>query len=287
MKHLDLALLQTFVAIADNGGFTQAAKQVHRTQSAVSLQMQRLEATAGAPLFRKNGRYMETTDAGDVLLNHARTLLALNDEALQALRGVTIEGVVRLGTPTDVAEDYLPDILKAFCAAHARVKLEVIVERSHELVGAFRAGKLDLAIALGESPGGEVLGKQKVMWIAAREFNLDPKQPVPLVLLDAPCIFRSLAIEALDAQGIPWRIAYSTSSLSGMRAAVKAGLGITPRTTTIREGGLSYVSHSRKLPALGRLNLSLYGAKAPGSPAITKLAGLLRERLNSALGVPH
>jgi DNA-binding transcriptional LysR family regulator len=287
MRHLDLALLQTFVAIADNGSFTQAAKQVHRTQSAVSLQMQRLEAAAGAPLFKKTGRQMETTDAGDLLLNHARMLLALNDEALHALRGITIEGTVRLGSPTDVAEDFLPEILKIFCAAHARIKLEVVVERSNELVKAFRAGKLDLAIALGEMPGGEVLGKQKVMWLAAREFKLDPRQPVPLVLLEAPCIFRNLAIETLDAHGIPWRIAYSTSSLSGLRAAVKAGLGITPRTSTVRENGLHYVSHGRKLPALGHLSLSLYGAKTPGSPAITKLADLVRERLSSTLRTSH
>ena len=207
MRHLDLALLQTFVAIADHGSFTQAAKQVHRTQSAVSLQMQRLEATAGAPLFKKNGRQMETTDTGDLLLNHARTLLALNDEALHALRGIAIEGTVRLGAPTDVAEDYLPDILKAFAAAHARVKLEVVVERSHELVKSYRAGKLDLALALGEAPGGEILGRQKVVWIAARDFNLDPRQPIPLVLLEAPCIFRNLALEAFERHGIPWRIA--------------------------------------------------------------------------------
>jgi len=287
MRHLDLALLQTFVAIADHGSFTQAAKQVHRTQSAVSLQMQRLEAAAGAPLFRKNGRQMETTDAGDLLLNHARTLLALNDEALHALRGIAIEGTVRLGAPTDVAEDYLPDILKAFAAAHARVRLEVVVERSHELVKSYRAGKLDLALALGEAPGGEILGRQKVVWIAARDFNLDPRQPIPLVLLEAPCIFRNLALEAFERHGIPWRIAYSTSSLSGLRAAVKAGLGITPRTATTRESDLHYVQQSRRLPALGRLSLSLYGAKAPGSPAVTKLAELVRERLSNVLRAAH
>jgi DNA-binding transcriptional LysR family regulator len=287
MRHLDLALLQTFVAIADHGSFTQAAKQVHRTQSAVSLQMQRLEAAAGAPLFKKNGRQMETTDTGDLLLNHARTLLALNDEALHALRGIAIEGTVRLGAPTDVAEDYLPDILKAFAAAHARVKLEVVVERSHELVKSYRAGKLDLALALGEAPGGEILGRQKVVWISARDFNLDPRQPIPLVLLEAPCIFRNLALEAFERHGIPWRIAYSTSSLSGLRAAVKAGLGITPRTATTRESDLHYVQQSRRLPALGRLSLSLYGAKAPGSPAVTKLAELVRERLSNVLRAAH
>lgn len=287
MRHLDLALLQTFVAIADNGSFTQAAKQVHRTQSAVSLQMQRLEAAAGAPLFKKNGRQMETTDAGDLLLNHARTLLALNDEALHALRGIAIEGTVRLGAPTDVAEDYLPDILKAFAAAHARVKLEVVVERSHELVKSYRAGKLDLALALGETPGGEILGRQKVVWIAARDFKLDLRQPIPLVLLEAPCIFRNLALEAFELHGIPWRIAYSTSSLSGLRAAVKAGLGITPRTATTRESDLHYVQQSRRLPALGRLSLSLYGGKAPGSPAVTKLAELVRERLSNVLSAAH
>jgi len=287
MRHLDLALLQTFVAITDNGSFTLAAKQVHRTQSAVSLQMQRLEAAAGAPLFRKNGRQMETTDAGDLLLNHARTLLALNDETLQALRGIAIEGTVRLGAPTDIAEDYLPEILKAFTAAHARVKLEVAVERSHELVKSYRAGKLDLALALGEMPGGEILGRQKVVWFAARDFKLDLRQPVPLVLLEAPCIFRSLALEALDRHDIPWRIAYSTSSLSGLRAAVKAGLGITPRTASVRDRDLHHISHSRRLPALGRLSLALYGAKMPGSPAVVRLADLVRERLGSALRATH
>jgi DNA-binding transcriptional LysR family regulator len=287
MRHLDLALLQTFVAIADNGSFTQAARQVHRTQSAVSLQMQRLEAVAGAALFRKNGRQMETTDAGDLLLNHARMLLALNDEALHALRGVTIEGAVRLGAPTDVAEDFLPDILKVFSVAHARVKLEVVVERSHELVRLYRAGKLDLALALGEAPGGEILGRQKVVWIAARDFRLDLRQPVPLVLLESPCIFRNLALEALDRYGIPWRIAYSTASLSGLRAAVKAGLGITPRTVSARESGVHYLPHSRRLPALGRLSLSLYGAKSPAAPATAKLADLVRERLSNVLRAVH
>ena len=123
-------------------------------------------------------------------------------------------------------------------------------------------------------PGGEILGRQKVMWIAARDFKLDPRQPVPLVLLEAPCIFRNLALEALERHGIPWRIAYSTSSLSGLRAAVKAGLGITPRTASVREGDLHYVPQSRRLPALGRLNLSLYGSRAPASPAVAKLAEL-------------
>jgi len=105
--------------------------------------------------------------------------------------------------------------------------------------------------------------------------------------LEAPCIFRNLALEAFERHGIPWRIAYSTSSLSGLRAAVKAGLGITPRTATTRESDLHYVQQSRRLPALGRLSLSLYGAKAPGSPAVTKLAELVRERLSNVLRAAH
>jgi DNA-binding transcriptional LysR family regulator len=285
MQRLDLDLLHTFVAIADHGGFAHAAKRVHRSQSAVSLQMQRLESVAGAALFKRAGRHMQITDAGDVLLNRARKLLALNDETLQALRGTVVEGTVRLGATTDVAEDFLPGILKEFCAAHAQVKLEVAVERSHELVRAFRAGSLDLAIALGETPKGQVLGQQKVMWIAARDFKLDPAQPVPLVLLDAPCLFRELAIEALDAHRVPWRIVYGTSSLSGLRAAVKAGLGITPRTVSLPVAGLKYIARRRQLPALGRIALSLYGAKNADSLAASKLAGLIEERLAAALGM--
>jgi DNA-binding transcriptional LysR family regulator len=285
MQRLDLDLLHTFVAIADHGGFAHAAKRVHRSQSAVSLQMQRLESMAGAALFKRAGRQMQLTDAGDLLLNRARKLLALNDETLQALRGTVVEGTVRLGATTDVAEDFLPGILKEFCAAHAGVKLEVVVERSHELVRAFRTGNLDLAIALGESPKGQVLGKQKVMWIAAPDFKLDPAQPVPLVLLDAPCIFRELAINALDAHRIPWRIVYGTSSLSGLRAAVRAGLGVTPRTFSLPASGLRHIPRVRRLPALGTLALSLYGGKNAGSPAASKLAELVEERLGAALGV--
>jgi DNA-binding transcriptional LysR family regulator len=130
-----------------------------------------------------------------------------------------------------------------------------------------------------------VLGQQKVMWIAARDFKLDPAQPVPLVLLDAPCLFRELAIEALDAHRIPWRIVYGTSSLSGLRAAVKAGLGITPRTVSLPVAGLKYIARRRQLPALGRIALSLYGAKNADSLAASKLAGLIEERLAAALGM--
>jgi DNA-binding transcriptional LysR family regulator len=285
MQRLDLDLLHTFVAIADYGGFAHAAKRVHRSQSAVSLQMQRLESIAGATLFKRVGRHMQITEAGDVLLNRARRLLALNDETLQALRGTVVEGTLRLGATTDVAEDFLPGILKEFCAAHAQVKLEVVAERSHELVRAFRAGSLDLAIALGETPEGQVLGQQKVMWIAARDFKLDPAQPVPLVLLDAPCLFRELAIEALDAHATPWRIVYATSSLSGLRTAVKAGLGVTPRTISLPEAGLKHIARHRQLPALGRVTLSLYGAKNTESLAASKLAELIEERLAATLGM--
>ena len=229
---------------------------------------------------------METTDAGDLLLNHARMLLALNDETLHALRGIAIEGTVRLGAPTDVAEDYLPEILKSFTAAHARVKLEVVVERSHELVKSYRAGKLDLALALGEMPGGEILGRQKVMWIAARDFKLDPRQPVPLVLLEAPCIFRNLALEALN--GTVFRGASPTArravgtARSGQSwawhyAAYRVSAGRGPALRPAKP----------EMPALGRLNLSLYGSRAPASPAVAKLANLVRDRLSSALRAAH
>ncbi|HZS65165.1 MAG TPA: LysR substrate-binding domain-containing protein [Xanthobacteraceae bacterium] len=285
MQRLDLDLLATFVAIADCGGFAHAAKRVHRSQSAISLQMQRLESMAGAALFKRAGRRMQITDAGDVLLNRARKLLALNDETLHALRGTAVDGSVRLGAPTDVAEDLLPDILREFRAAHAAVGLEVVVDRSNDLVRAFRAGSLDLAIALGETTDAHVLGMQKVVWIAARDFKLDPGQPVPLILLDAPCMFRELAINALDERRVPWRIVYSTSSLSGLRAAVKAGFGITPRTISLPERGLRFIPSHRRLPALGGIALSLYGMKNPRSLAVAKLAELVEERLGAALGM--
>ena len=147
MRHLDLALLQTFVAIADNGSFTQAAKQVHRTQSAVSLQMQRLEAVAGAPLFKKTGRQMETTDAGDLLLNHARTLLALNDETLHALRGMTIRGHGAPGRADRRGRRFssgnTQDILRHPCASETRSRRRTSDDWSRHFVpGSRRRSRL-------------------------------------------------------------------------------------------------------------------------------------------------
>ena len=230
---------------------------------------------------------METTDTGDLLLNHARMLLALNDEALHALRGIAIEGTVRLGATTDVAEDYLPDILKSFAAAHARVKLEVVVERSHELVKSYRAGKLDLALALGEMPGGEILGRQKVMWIAARDFKLDPRQPSRWSCWKHRVSSATWRSKRLNGTVFRWRIAVQHLELVGLARSGESW----PWHYA------AYRNNAGRGPALRPAKPEIAGArppqsvalrlKAPASPAVAKLANLVRDRLSSALRAAH
>ena len=286
--NLDIDVLRTFVAGIDLGSYAKAADQLGRSTSAVSAQLKKLEDQIGMPILRKAGRNVALTDAGDTLLAYARRLLALNDETVSALHGAQVAGSVRLGMQEDFGEQLLPDVLGRFARAHPRIRIEAQVARNGTLHQQLQNGELDLALmwdGAKPSPWMDDLARWPMRWIAARNAEL-PKlngEPVPLVVFEAPCLMRSAAISALDAANIPWRIAFTSHSLSGIWAAVAAGLGVTVRTPAGLPAGLYTLPGGQAgWPALPALGLSLHRATANPAPAVQRLREIVAQALSGS-----
>lgn len=287
----DPEVLRSFLLGVELGSFARAAERLNRSTSAVSAQLKRLEDQAGRPLLRKSGRGMALTETGEVMLGYARRLLELNDEAAAAVRGVELEGRVRLGLQEDFGETLLPAVLGRFARAHPKLRIEARIARNAELLDGVNHGKLDLALAWeGEqsSPHVERLARLPLRWIGsadARSSKLRRRgEALPLVVLDAPCLVRRAAIDALDRAGIAWRIAFTSASLAGTWAAVTAGLGVSVRTPLGLPAGVrALTAKEAGLPALPMLGLALHRADAEPSPAVTRLAEILIDRLMPSL----
>ncbi len=230
--NLDIDVLRTLVSAYQLGGFNRAAAQVGRSQSAVSQQIHKLEERVGRRLFVKRGRGLVLTEAGEIVLAYARRILDLNDEAVAAATGAAIEGTIRFGMPGDFAETWLPAALGRFKRAHPTVRIEATVDRNTSLIDKMNRGKIDLALVLGPDrpAGAEALATLPMAWIGNTREPVRTGDPIPLAVFEQPCFFRAAAIAALDAAGLPWRIEFISPSLSGLWAAIDAGLGITVRT---------------------------------------------------------
>jgi DNA-binding transcriptional LysR family regulator len=286
----DLDVMRSFAAGIELGSFAKAADRLSRSTSAVSAQLKKLEDQAGTPLLRKAGRGMVLTEAGEVMLAYARRLLELNDEAASAVRGVQLAGRVRLGLQEDFGENVLPEVLGHFRRAHPKLRVEVQLARNAVLMDSLSAGRLDLALAWETElavPNAEHVETLPMCWIVGRDGTAailrEPGEPLPLVVLDAPCLMRTAATQALDHAGVPWRIAFTSPSLAGTWAAVKAGLGISVRTPLGLPADLRALdARDADLPALPRLGLALYRGDAESPPAVARLAELIRQRLHES-----
>ncbi|BEV71338.1 MULTISPECIES: LysR substrate-binding domain-containing protein [unclassified Paludibacterium] len=283
---LDLEVLRSFVAGVELGSFAQAAERVSRSTSAVSAQLKKLEEQAGQPLLRKAGRGLVLTPAGEVMLAYARRLLALNDEAVQAVQGSGVQGGwLRFGMQEDFAETLLPTILGRFSRAHPQFGLDVKVARNQPLLDGLTRGELDLALVWdgGESwPHRQAMGTLPLHWIDSRESPCawPGAAPVPLVLFEAPCLIRAAACTALEQAGHAWRQAFSSGSLSSLWAAVAAGLGVTVRTPA----GLPETLMIRHdLPPLPAIRCLLCRAEDVPSPGVGRLADTVTRALQDYL----
>ncbi|MEG2828315.1 MAG: LysR family transcriptional regulator [Edwardsiella sp. (in: enterobacteria)] len=258
--NLDLDLLRTYVAVADSHSFAAAAETVCRTQPAVSQQMQRLESIAGRPLFILQGRNKTLTEEGGWLLNYARRILRLNDEACLFLRREDIDGVLKIGSPDDTANTILPDLLARFSTAYPRLTMDIVVQRSPFLMRMLADNALDLAISTEECVGYPriTLRASPSLWFAGRRYQPDFSRPLPLVVLDEPSTYRSMMISHLERHGIRWRIAYMATTLSGARAAVRAGLGIMARSLELLGEDLGVLDERHGLPPLPAIRYNLY-----------------------------
>jgi DNA-binding transcriptional LysR family regulator len=288
----DLDVLRSFVAGVELGSFAKAAGRVGRSTSAVSAQLRKLEEQAGTAIFRKAGRGLALTDAGETMLAYARRLLDLNDEAAASVRGLELEGWVRLGLQEDFGEVLLPEVLGRFARAHPKVRIEARVARNAELLDRLAAARLDLALAWdagasgGAAPHGERIAEVPMRWIARADDarSLQPAgEPLPLVAFEAPCLFRTAATAALDRAGIAWRLAFTSPNLGGLWAATAAGLGITIRTSFGLPASVRALApRAAALPPLPAIGLSLYRAEAEPTPVAARLAAIVLDAVRAA-----
>jgi DNA-binding transcriptional LysR family regulator len=226
----DLELLRSFVSVVDAGGFTRAGERVHRTQSTVSQQIKRLEEDVGQPLLNRSGRDVTPTEAGERLLSYARRLLSLAEEARDVMARPGHQGAVRLGIPEDFAAYRLTRLLAAFSRSHPALRLDVRADQSLYLKRDLDRGEIDLALlkrAAGEK-GGIAVWPERVYWVTSKAHPIAADiASVPLIGFPAGCLYRSRAIHAIESAGRAWHMAYTSSSLAGIQAAVAAGLGLT------------------------------------------------------------
>ena len=250
--NLDLDLLRTFVAVADLNTFAAAAAAVCRTQSAVSQQMQRLEQLVGKELFARHGRNKLLTEHGIQLLGYARKILRFNDEACMSLMFSNLQGVLTLGASDESADTILPFLLNRISSVYPKLALDVSVKRNAFMVEMLKENEVDLVVTT-HRPGQYdclTLRTSPTHWYCAAEYVLQKGEPIPLVLLDDPSPFRDMVLTALNEASIPWRLAYVASTLPAVRAAVKAGLGVTARPVEMMSADLRVLGQSEGLPSL-------------------------------------
>jgi DNA-binding transcriptional LysR family regulator len=281
--NLDMDVLRTFATGIELGSFSKAADRLARSQSAVSTQLRKLEQQVGQPLVRKEGRGLALTDAGESLLSYAKRILDLNDEAIAVLQGAKIAGRVRLGLPQDFAEAWLPAVLGRFMRANPRMRVDVRVDRNAVLTEGLLKDELDLALTWGSgdpSRRPELVRDWPVVWIGPSDWSsarFTETEPLPLLAFEPPCIFRSAAIAALDKARIPWRLAFTSPSLTGLWAAAEAGLGITVRSPIGVSPRLAVLNPRKAgLPALPKIGLFLHETESEPSAAIRRLREIIR-----------
>ncbi|WP_341645801.1 LysR substrate-binding domain-containing protein [Thauera sp. SDU_THAU2] len=284
MSTLDLEQLRTLAAIVKHESFAAAAVQLGRTQSAVTQQMQRLEAHIGHPLFEKRGRQKRLTEHGERLLAYARHMLAINDEALRQLQQGRLEGTLRIGAPHDVADTMLPSLLSEVVRSSPMLQLDIHVGRSPFLMDSLKRGEIDMAIS--NRPDAElegvVLRTSPTVWLCGAGYVHDPSRPIPMIMADGPSIFRRLAQEALDNAGLSWTTRYTSSSLIGIRAALRAGLGVTARGVEQLDSGLRVLGPAEGLPPLPDLVYRLYVRRHVVNPLTRQVFEQIRTRLHWA-----
>jgi DNA-binding transcriptional LysR family regulator len=258
---LDNSCLRAFLAVIDEGGFTRAAEKLNRTQSAVSMQIKRLEDALGVRLIADRKR-ATLTPAGERIISHARRIVALNDETVGRASGADIAGRVRIGTPDDYAAFLLPLVLRRLAITHPQIEVEVRCDLSIELIKAVDHGQLDLALVtrLPGLEGGVTVRREALHWVARSE-DVAEHRPLPLALFSRGCPFREATEEALQGAGLGWRLAYESRNLASLLPAVSEGLAVAVIAETSIPKGLKILGPEHGLPPLPAVEIAVYGSR--------------------------
>lgn len=275
---LDTEQLRSFLAIVDTGSFTRAGERVHKTQSAVSMHIRRLEETLGCALFVKQGRGAKLTEEGESLIDFARRMIAIEAGAMAALSRKGLRGSARLGIPDDYAESFLADILTRFNRRHPFVEVSVVCEYSQELAAQVTAGALELALVTEFEVlhGFEVLREDELVWAASDRFHVADDEPVPLALSSVNCLWRRAADDALAASPRATRGLFFSKNYTAIGTVVRAGLAATMVPLSMVGPGLKVLGPETGLPELPMTRMGLIHAPGRQSEEARALADAIR-----------
>ncbi|MBX2837616.1 MAG: LysR family transcriptional regulator [Gammaproteobacteria bacterium] len=280
---LELDLLRTLVAIAETGNFSAAAESVYRTPSAVSMQVKKIEEIVGRPVFVRDSRSVSVTPEGELLLEHGRRMLSLNDQLIAQFMAPTVAGVVRMGATDDIAERSLPELLRRFSRTHCCVTVDVVVDTSVNLRQRVRKGDLDLALVTCSpekklSAGMEIVFQERLVWAGAKNGVAHEKNPLPISVWEEGCSWRDAALDGLESIGRDYRIAFMSAHISGQRAAILADLAVAPIPCSCCTNGIVDLSSLTSLPPLSDYAIAMVTRKKPNA-ATAAAAQHLRESL--------
>lgn len=277
-RNLDMTALRSFVTVAETGGVTRAAHQLHLTQSAVSMQLKRLEEALGQPLLDRAGRGVAPTMQGEQLLTYGRRILALNDEIWGRMTDKAFEGEIRLGVPHDIVYPHVPGILRRFDREYPRMRVHLISSFTVRLREMLENGEADLILTTENDtgPDAECLDIQPLVWVGAENGNAWRQRPLRLAF-ERNCLFRPWAVAALDADGIPWEMAVDTSSTRTVEATVAADLAVHAMLELGIMAPMVPIPHGGALPALPSSRINLYRARGTRGEPVGALADMVRQ----------
>ncbi len=271
---MDIDLLKSFIAICETGSFTAAARQVGRTQSAVSLQVRRLETTLGRPLLLRTSSTVELTEHGELFLGYAKDIVSSYNGALAAFNRGSVEGVVVLGLSEDYAPRILSDVLRSFIELYPLATVDLVLEESKILVKRLAEGAVDLAfITEGEGPvrGGPIAFRDQIVWVAPRTGNLHERDPLPVAIRSEDDSYARAMTASLQAMKRTHRTAVISRSMTGLRAAVTGGLAITAMVRSSVTADMRELTPSEGFPPLAEFNIRLERAHLKKSAIIDRL----------------
>jgi len=283
IANLDVDLLKTFIAIARTGSFTKAANEVHKTQSAVSMQMKRLEDILERPLFQRQGRSNVLTADGERLLDFAHRMAKLNDEAINTFRQPDLTGLIRFGTPEDYAEKLLPEMLARFARSHPMVQVDVECLGSTKLSEEITHKRLDLAIitSCGDVRPEAIIRREELVWVTAKNHHAHEQKTVPLALSNANCSWRQIALDAMEESGRDHRVAYVSANSSAVASMVLSGMAIAAIPRFIMHKDMRVLTTVEGFKPLGDFDIGLLRADGPANNAIEALACHITESFSN------
>jgi DNA-binding transcriptional LysR family regulator len=262
---LPVEFLKSFLAIADSGSFTKAALLIHRTQSAVSMQMRRLEEEIGKPLFARDGKSFTLTAAGETLVEHARRIVKNHDDTVAVFSKPNLYGKIRFGAAEDYASLVLPGVLSNFALSYPAIRVDVHVAPSTDLKASLDAGTLDMALCTEIKGNGKVVHREPVVWATSPHHMAHEQNPVPIAVYHEGCVFRKWATEALTHQKRAYRIAYVSTSVTGIIAAVKSGLSVAPLGKSYLPEKMKTLGPESGFPVLPTADILLHKSPAADS----------------------